>query len=119
MVEREYHFSVDENALDAITTHLFLELGNAEGKLLVAAKAPSCITKRLTISEVPSENAKSASLINIWNMYEIYYNLQSQGITKEKFKKWDRIASGPKRGHVPTGAEREHWKCTDYLKQWH
>ena len=32
-------------------------------------------------------------------------NLQSEGITEEKVKGWDRIASGRKINHVPTEAE--------------
>ena len=44
-------------------------------------------------------------------------NLQSEGITKEKVKEWDRVVSGPTREHVPTEAEREHWNSTRYMKQ--
>ena len=44
-------------------------------------------------------------------------HLQSEDITEEKENKWDRIVNGPKREHVPTEAEREHWKSTYCLKQ--
>ena len=43
-------------------------------------------------------------------------HLQSEGVTKEK-KDWDRLASGPKRAHVPTEAKSEHWKSKLYLKE--
>ena len=44
-------------------------------------------------------------------------HLQSEGVTKEKVKEWDRIANKPTTKHVPTEAERERWKSTYHLRQ--
>ena len=36
-------------------------------------------------------------------------NFQLQVVNEEQVKTWDRLAEGPKREHVATAAEREHW----------
>ena len=66
--------------------HLFPELGNFEGKQLVAAKAPSCIAKRVITSRVPRRRGNT-SILDRYQEDERYRdNLQSEGITKERVK---------------------------------
>ena len=43
--------------------------------------------------------------------------LQSQGVTEDRVKEWDRLAEGPKREHVGTAAAREHWSNICHLKR--
>ena len=63
------------------------------------------------------ENAKPAFFIDIWKVTDIEY-IFAQNVS-QKVKEWDRAAEGPKREHVATQAEREHWKSTYYLKHPH
>ena len=60
----------------------------------------------------------------IENIFERYpkddwcrQTLQSQGVTEEKAKEWDRLAEGPRREHVATTAERERSSKTYSSKQ--
>ena len=91
------------------TSAVVLELGNSEGKQLVAAKAPNCFTKRVIASRVPRESATPALLIEIWQTNDIEH-IFSQEISpmKERTKKENTS---------PTEAQRELWKSTYYLNQ--
>ena len=64
------------------------------------------------------ENEKNpACLVDIWRTSDYRVHLEPVGIIEEKVNEWDRIASGPKREHVPAEAECELWKSTYYLEQ--
>ena len=94
------------NSNKILTTSAFvLRNGNPEGKQLVAAKAPNCITKRVTI---PRKRGNTSILARYLEDERYRVRLQSGGITKDEVKELGRIASGPKREHVLTEAEREH-----------
>ena len=84
---------------------------------MVAAKSHHCITEFVIISRVSRKRAKHIIFDRYLEDNQCRVHLQSEGITEEKVKEWNRIVSGPKREHALAEAEREHWKSTYYLKQ--
>ena len=79
-------------------------------------RLPIVSQKRVITSKVPRKTRTLAFLIDNWKMNDIECIFRQKISPKKTTKRWDRIASGPERKHVPSGAEREHWKSTYNLK---
>ena len=92
---------------------MILELGSPKEKHMVAAKGPNCIKKRVITSRVPKTKGNTSIIDRYSEDERCRVHLQSE----EKVKEWDRIATLPKREHVPTDAAREHCQSTYSLKQ--
>ena len=101
---KEQVFKNVMNCLKILTTSAFVV---GSGNLPIGSQSawPS--------QECQEKAQNPAFLFDIWKMTDIEY-ISSQKVSPKK--KRDRIATGPKGGHVPTEAEREHWISTWYLQ---
>ena len=106
------------NGFKILTTSAFvLRTGKLRGKTLGHSDSSQLYLRARDHLKSAKKRSNTSILDRCLEDERYRGQFQSEDITEEQVKEWDRIASGPTRENVATGAQREHWENTYYLKQ--